>query len=168
MSILPESSTWLNSVNQIEPGEILKGGVGNLLNQAASTLADRTRYLYDRLDDTSTATTRLWSASKIQTELNNFVGVTFSIITSNYTAGKNEYIFADTSSSSWTLTLPASPSLGDIVSLNDLAGTWDINNLTVARNGHNINGLTENLICDSKDCSIRLTYSNATYGWKIC
>ena len=39
-----------------------------------------------------------------------------------------------------TLTLPGSPTLGDEISFVDYAGTFDTNNLTVARNGKKING----------------------------
>ena len=33
------------------------------------------------------------------------------------------------------MTLPASPSAGDIVALKDYANTFDTNNLTIERNG---------------------------------
>ena len=42
--------------------------------------------------------------------------------------------FTDTSSSAFNVTLPSSPSAGDIVAVADYANTWDTNNLTVARN----------------------------------
>jgi len=48
--------------------------------------------------------------------------------------------FADTTSSAFTVTLPAAPSAGDIVALSDYTGTWATNNLTVGRNSSNING----------------------------
>jgi hypothetical protein len=40
-----------------------------------------------------------------------------------------------------TVTLPASPSAGDIVAIKDYAGTWDTNNVTIGRNGSKIKWL---------------------------
>jgi hypothetical protein len=50
------------------------------------------------------------------------------------TVSKQGY-FINTSSNAITATLPTSPTLGDFISFIDYAGTFDTNNLTVARNG---------------------------------
>ena len=55
-----------------------------------------------------------------------------------------------------TVTLPASPSAGDIVAIVDYAGTADTNNITVARNSSNINGGTDNLTISSENSGITL------------
>lgn len=57
-----------------------------------------------------------------------------------YTAQPRERILADTSGAAWTLTLPASPSTGDMVEVQDAAGTWADENLTVDGNGTDIEG----------------------------
>jgi len=167
MSTITESSIWSATVNQIESGEILKGGIGNALNQSISELTNRSLFIKDRLDDASSANDKIWSASKIHTELNSLI-INKSIQNSNYTViEKNEFIFADTSGGSWILTLPNIPVLGDMVEIADLTGDWGNNNLTISRNGNMIQGLAEDMICDIMNCSLKLVYSDVTNGWKI-
>ena len=75
--------------------------------------------------------------------------------------------FADTSSAAFTVTLPAAPSAGDIVAFKDYANTWDTNNLTINRNGSNIEGLAINSIQNIEGQSITLIYVDSTKGWVI-
>jgi hypothetical protein len=63
---------------------------------------------------------------------------------------------------SLTLTLPASPAVGDTVTVSNLSGTTTC---VVARNGSNIQGLAEDLTIDSLNAAITLTYANASLGW---
>jgi len=83
------------------------------------------------------------------------------------TIAANDRYFVDTSGAARTITLPASPQTGDQVSLLDLAGTFDTNNLTVGRNSLKINGATADLVVDVEDAAIQLVYTGATYGWKL-
>jgi hypothetical protein len=53
----------------------------------------------------------------------------------NFNVTVKEGYFVDTTSTAITATLPASPVIGDFVSFIDYAGTFDTNNLTIARNG---------------------------------
>jgi hypothetical protein len=86
---------------------------------------------------------------------------------STFTAASNDRIFVNTSAAACTITLPAAPQTGDQIRFLDLAGTFDTNNLTLARNGNKIMGLTENLILSTEDESIGIVYTGATYGWKL-
>ena len=86
---------------------------------------------------------------------------------SSITIAANDRYFVDTSSAPITITLPASPQAGDQVSLIDLAGTFDTNNLTIGRNSLKIMGLSENLVVSLEDAGITLVYSGVTYGWKL-
>jgi len=86
---------------------------------------------------------------------------------SSITVAANDRYFVDTSSSALTITLPASPQTGDQVSLLDLAGTFDTNNLTIGRNSLKIMGLTEDLVISTENAGIQLVYTGATYGWKL-
>ncbi len=54
---------------------------------------------------------------------------------SDYTATNGDYIFADTSGGSFTITLPANPRNGDTIFINDVKGTFDTNNLDVESGG---------------------------------
>jgi len=91
----------------------------------------------------------------------------WNIASSNATMTASNGYFVDTSSSAKTMTLPASVTLGDTIQINDLAGTFATNNLTVARNGQNIQGVANNLVVSTNQSSFDLVYSNSTYGWKI-
>lgn len=87
--------------------------------------------------------------------------------TTTYTAVTGDRINANTSSAAWTLTLPVTPATYAEATLADHAGTWGTNNLTVARNGSNINGVAEDLTCDAEAKQIVLRYEGATVGWRI-
>ena len=75
--------------------------------------------------------------------------------------------FTDTSGSAFNVTLPSSPSAGDIVAVADYANTWDTNNLTIARNSSNIEGEAENLVLNQEGSSVSLVYVDATKGWIV-
>lgn len=92
---------------------------------------------------------------------------TGSIKTATFTAVNGEGYFANTTSSAFSMTLPASPSAGDIVAVSDYAKTFDTNNLTVARNGSNIEGDASNLILSAQGVSMTFVYVDATKGWKV-
>ena len=94
-------------------------------------------------------------------------GIIWSITSSNITMSSNNGYFVDTSGGAKTMTLPSSASLGDTIRINDLAGSFATNNLTVARNGHKIQGDTNDLLVDTDQTSFGLVYSNSTYGWKV-
>jgi hypothetical protein len=87
--------------------------------------------------------------------------------TSNYTAVNNDRLIVNTSATSITITLPASPSLGDSVRFIDGAGTFDINVLNVDRNGQLIMGEAENMTVNTKNAAFSLVYYNSTYGWRL-
>ena len=91
---------------------------------------------------------------------------TGSIKTSTFTAANGEGYFADTTSAPFTVTLPASPSAGDIVAVSDYAGTSATNNITIGRNGSNINGAAADLIIAGINSAITLVYVDGTQGWK--
>jgi hypothetical protein len=93
--------------------------------------------------------------------------MTWNIASSNATMSANKGYFVDTSSAAITMTLPASPTLGDTIRINDLAGTFSTNNLTVARNGNKIQGSATDLVVHTNESSFGLVYSNSTYGWKV-
>ena len=86
--------------------------------------------------------------------------------TTGFTAVSGRGYFVNTTSGALTLTLPASPSAGDIVAVKDYAGTFATNNLTIARNGSNIDGETNDSVRDTNNESLTLFYIDATQGWK--
>ena len=96
----------------------------------------------------------------------NFAITSTSITT--YTAVAGDNLLVDTASTTVTITLPASPSMGDEVSIMDVSATggFGSNNVTVDRNGSNIRGAASNLTLNNNNQSIKLRYTNATKGWQ--
>ena len=80
------------------------------------------------------------------------------------TAVAGEGYFIDTTSNTHTVTLPASPSIGDKIAIKDYAGTFGTNNLTIGRNGNNIQGVANDSLISTNRASIILVYSDATKG----
>ena len=87
--------------------------------------------------------------------------------TASFTAVSGVGYFVDTTSSAITVTLPASPSAGDIVSVKDYTGTAATNNITIARNGSNIRGGTNNFTLEKDNSGADFIYVDATEGWQI-
>ena len=92
---------------------------------------------------------------------------TGSIKTSTFTAVNGQGFFANTTGSAFSMNLPASPSAGNIVSVSDYAQTFAANNLTVDRNGSNIEGDASNLVLNSAGLAMTFVYVDATKGWKV-
>jgi hypothetical protein len=87
--------------------------------------------------------------------------------TGTYTAFAGDKIFANTTGGAFTITLPASPTIGDEVRFVDLANHFDTNNLTIGRNSEKIDGATSDLTVATEGAAFALVYSGSTYGWKL-
>ena len=97
-------------------------------------------------------------------------GAAWALKTGAYTAVAGDGVMVDTSSSAITITLPISsgpPSLGDFVRVLDATGNAATNNITVARNGNNIQGAAADLTIATNRAAIGLVYVNATQGWVL-
>ena len=88
-----------------------------------------------------------------------------SVQTTGFTAVAARAYPCNTTSSAFTVTLPASPSIGDQVLLLDYAGTWDSNALTINPNSNKILGQTSNVVASKDREAITLTYIDSTQGW---
>jgi len=88
-----------------------------------------------------------------------------SIKTANTSITSGTGFFVDTTSAAITITLPSSPSVGDIVGMKDYAGTFGTNNLTIARNGSNIQGEANDSLISTNRASVVLVYADSTRGW---
>lgn len=91
----------------------------------------------------------------------------WQIKTTGYTAVNGDRIQADTSSASFTITLPATPSASHRVVVSDYAGTFGTNRLTIGRNGSNIMGLAEDMTISTNNVTVALDYIDASKGWKV-
>ena len=93
--------------------------------------------------------------------------LSWSTKTGAFDAVASNGYFVDTTSGGITATLPATPSVADIIRFIDVSGTFDTNNLTVARNGHKIVGAAEDLVVADERAAFALVYYNSTQGWLL-
>jgi hypothetical protein len=86
--------------------------------------------------------------------------------TSPFTAANKVGYFVNTSGGAVTVTLPASPSAGDIIAIADYASSFGNNNVTLCRNGSKINANCFNASLSTTGQSVTLIYVDGTRGWK--
>jgi hypothetical protein len=88
-----------------------------------------------------------------------------TVKTSGFTAVSGNGYFCNTTSAAFTVTLPSSPSAGDVVAIADYANTFDTNIVTIGRNGSNIQGQAADFKAQIEGLSITLIYVDGTQGW---
>ena len=148
-STLDLSSNTVTLPNTSVTNDMLAGSIANAkLANSSFTLNGTSINLGD--------TTEISAGTSWQTEK-----------TSSFTAVAGEGYFVNTTSGAVTVTLPASPSLGDEVSIIDASGTADTNNITVGRNSENIQGSAADLTISTERAAFTLVYFNSTQGWLL-
>lgn len=85
----------------------------------------------------------------------------WTVKTTTYTAVNGDQIIANHASTPFTVTLPASPSVGDSVILKNVGAAL----LTVGRNSQNINSAAANATMPTGNAA-QLVYVDVTIGWK--
>ena len=89
-----------------------------------------------------------------------------TVKTTGFTAVSGEGYFCNTAGGAFTLTLPSSPSAGDIVAFKDYNGNFATANLTIGRGGKPINGANDaDPVISTAGASIFLVYVDVTQGW---
>jgi hypothetical protein len=98
-------------------------------------------------------------------------GIVYTAVkTANYTAVNNDGVLTNTTGGAFTVTLPSSPAVGNIVIVVDSFSQWGTNNLTIdptasIKIANNTAGDT--LVCDITGVTVTLVYTGAAYGWNV-
>jgi hypothetical protein len=83
----------------------------------------------------------------------------------SYTAVVGEFVTA--TAAGITITLPATPSAGDTVTIKDGTGAAATSSFTVGRNGSNIASSATDLTFDVNFGEITMSYIDGTIGWSV-
>ena len=89
-----------------------------------------------------------------------------TVKTANFTAVNGEGYFCNTAGGAFTLTLPSSPSAGNIIGIKDYNNNFGTANLTIGRGGSPIGGGNSvDVVISTSGASILLVYIDSTEGW---
>lgn len=142
--------------------------MGYKLNvRGASSWENILKDLYIEVDNTNWTSTSLSGfLDEVQTALDGKKSRNVVKTFTNYAASSFDVVLVDTTAAV-TVTLPASATQGDEIYIVDTSGNASNQIVTVVRNGHNINGLADNLEIDIDLASVKLIYDNVVNGWHI-
>ena len=156
-------------------GTVTADKLNATLNLSSKTVTlPNTSVTSDMLANTTVANAKLSNSSITVRGTARNLGDTFtigvdvdwqSVQTGDFTAAAGKGYFVNTTSAAVEVTLPASASIGDTIAIKDYAGTFATNNLTIARNSHNIQGVANNSLISTNRASLVLVYVDATKGW---
>ena len=93
--------------------------------------------------------------------------VAWELKNANFTAVAGHKYQIDSSGGAITVTLPASASVGDAIDFADAKLSWNTNNVTLSRNGLNINNGTTNYTASVQGNKLSAVYISSGYGWSI-
>jgi hypothetical protein len=92
-------------------------------------------------------------------------GATWVTKTTAYTAVNGDYLFCDTSSAAFTITLPASPTINNTIYFQDAKGTFNVNALSIDPGANNIMGSSGNLVSTLLNAGFGLFFNGTE--WRI-
>ena len=96
------------------------------------------------------------------------VSMPWDVKNTHYIAVAKDRIMVDTSSAPITITLPASPSVGDDIYIVDMAGTFGTNALTLTASAlDKILGAVQDLVLDVNNQGATIIYSGPDRGWVL-
>lgn len=91
----------------------------------------------------------------------------WQIINSNTVAVSNTGYIANTSSGSFTLVFPESPTVGESIAIIDGQESFKRNGLIISGGLELIEGRTDNMLLNVDRASVLFRYIGSTYGWKV-
>ena len=87
--------------------------------------------------------------------------------TGAYTAVNGDQVIVDTSAAAVTVTLPASPAVGNEVHFLDGKLSFNSNNLTIGRNSQKIQGTAADLTVSTSGAGLALVFYDSDNGWRL-
>jgi hypothetical protein len=94
-------------------------------------------------------------------------GVLQRYLTTGTAAGAGDICYCNTAAGGFTVTLPASPTVGTGVCFRDAESSWGTANLTVAPGNNKIENASGNLICDVTNGNFDLVWPGSNAGWQL-
>jgi|688.fasta_scaffold01402_35 hypothetical protein len=165
--VLP-STTSIGNVSSTELG-YLDGVTSAIQTQLNGKSATGHTHTLDELSDVTITSAANNQVLKFNgTAWVNAAGGEFTsqTVSSNITLAASNKYFVDTSVAR-TLTLPASPSLGDEIQVFDASGTAGTNNISVSNNSNKINGQLDSALLDVNGVAAVFVWTGSTYGWRM-
>lgn len=159
-----DGTTW-QEVGPALPNALTIDGTQTLTNKTISGLSNTLTNI-GNASLTNSSITVNGSAVSLGGSVTIVTGPASSAISSNVTLAANNKYFVDTTAAR-TLTLPASPTLGDEIQVFDASGTAGTNNITINSNSGKINGSVQDAILDVNGVATSLIYTGSTYGWRL-
>lgn len=87
------------------------------------------------------------------------------LVNTDHNAKPNSVVVADTSTGSFSVSLPISPNVGDSIIFIDATSSFRNNPLTIARTTAPIRGLYENRRIVADNVTMFMFYTGTAYGW---
>ena len=91
----------------------------------------------------------------------------WEIISDDSTVTHGSKLFIDTSTKAISITLPASPMLGEEITIVDLSESFSTNPVTFIRNGQPIMNIDDDLTVSTTNLSFSLVYTDSVMGWRL-
>jgi hypothetical protein len=165
-----DANSLLSTINLPNQNEVRFGDADNsnyTALKAGTTIASNVTFTLPTADGTSNQVITTNGSGVLSFATVSGGAAWQAVVTSSLTVVSKNGYFVDTSSATITATLPSSPTLGDFISFIDYNGTFETNNLTIARNGKNIQGLAEDLTVNQERAGLTLVFTDNTQGWLL-
>ena len=150
------AANLIASGNVVKTNAVQASDAGNIISQSGTTIT---------LGASGDTVTLASGASQSGFGRAGSVNWQTSIKTATFTAASGEGYFCNTSGGAFTVNLPSSPSVGDIVAIKDYGSSFDTENLTIGRGGSNMNGTATDSTRTVVNESLTMVYADATKGW---